>query len=77
MLFQAAKPLGTVVEVLQFTSVLLTSYSNFGDDKYMSAIVYAYGVGNAVPSRLAWYLAIQMKKGHTLVQQFSTKEFCG
>ena len=28
----------------------------------MSAIVYDYGVGNAVPPRLAWYLAIQMKK---------------
>ena len=36
---QAAKPLGTVVEVLQSTSVLLTSYSNFGDAKYMTAIV--------------------------------------
>ena len=37
--FQAAKPLGTVVEVLQSTSVLLTSYSFFGDAKYMTAIV--------------------------------------
>ena len=40
----------------------------------MSAIVYDYGVGNAVPPRLAWYLAIQMKKAFADQMNISKEE---
>ena len=53
---------------------MLTFYSYYSDAKYTLAIVYSYGAGNAVPPRLAWYLAIQMKKAFADQMNISKEE---